>query len=253
MELAFTEFVWDHVFSLCMFPMPLPEQQIGGMEWQVSPATALQFHKDCFGNTVGTGRYDIAHDYFACRMQGVAWLDLQKKTSQPCLPLYRYPSKACTMTEAMHRFLADTLPVPAHTEPSALLRANALMERLYQQFRYQPGATGIATTASQAFALGCGVCQDYAHILIALCRAGGIAARYAAGMIFGEGATHAWVEVYDNGMWHGLDPTHNKAVDDGYLKLAHGRDAYDCRLNRGVFCGTAVQQQHVSVTLEELV
>ena len=71
-------------------------------------------------------------------------------------------------------------------------------------------------------------------------------------MIPGEGATHAWVEVYDNGMWHGLDPTQNKMVDDNYLKLAQGRDAMDCRLNRGVFSGRAIQQQNVYVTLEEL-
>ena len=107
-------------------------------------------------------------------------------------------------------------------------------------------------TAGEAFALGCGVCQDYAHILIALCRAKGIAARYVAGMIFGEGATHAWVEIYDNGIWHGLDPTQNKRIDDGYIKLAQGRDSRDCQLNRGVFCGTAIQQQNIYVTLEDL-
>ena len=249
MELQFSEPVWNHVFSLKAFPMRLPEQQIGGIKWSVYPHTKLAFHTDYFGNTVGAGRFDEAHSAFRFELDGVAWIHQASRKSEQCLPLYRYPSEFCTMTNPMQEFL--------HTGQiavcdSALSQAIAIMDGIYQQFRYQSGSTGANTTAGEAFALGCGVCQDYAHILIALCRAKGIAARYVAGMIFGEGATHAWVEIYDNGMWHGLDPTQNKRIDDGYLKLAQGRDARDCQLNRGVFCGTAIQQQNIYVTLEDL-
>lgn len=91
--------------------------------------------------------------------------------------------------------------------------------------------------------MGCGVCQDYAHILTALCRAAGIAARYAAGMMTGEGASHAWTEVWDGQFWHGLDPTHNCLVDERYIKLSHGRDFMDAAVDRGCFLGTASSRQ----------
>ena len=80
--------------------------------------------------------------------------------------------------------------------------------------------TDTRTTAGEAFALGCGVCQDYAHILTALCRAAGIAARYAAGMMTGEGASH-------------------------------GRDFMDAAVDRGCFLGTASQQQTILIKVEE--
>ncbi len=250
MELQFTQPVWNHVFSLRAFPMRLPEQQIGGVQWKVYPNAPLQFHRDCFGNRIGTGRFDEMHSSFRFELSGVAWIDQQKRKPEPCLPLYRYASEACKMTEPIQLFLDGTIKLLG--DDSALQQAIVLMRRLHETFQYHSGSTHATTTAGEAFAQKCGVCQDYAHILITLCRAKGIAARYVAGMIFGEGASHAWVEVYDNGMWHGLDPTHNCVVNDGYLKLAHGRDAMDCKLNRGVFCGTAWQQQNVYVNLEEV-
>ena len=255
MELQFSQPVWQHCFSLLAFPMRLPEQQIGGFRWSLQPEAGLQFHQDYFGNTVGTGRFDAPHSSFQYEMSGVAWLGQQRRRAEACLPLYRYPSAACSVTVPMQEFLLETMQKPAQplqVQTQPLQNAVQLMEALYHRFRYQAGSTMISTTAGEAFAQGCGVCQDYAQILITLCRASGIAARYVAGIIPGEGESHAWVEVYDNGLWHGLDPTQNKMVDDGYLKLAQGRDYMDCRLNRGVFCGRAVQQQNVNVSLEEL-
>lgn len=248
MELQFSQLVWQHSFSLLAFPLRLPEQQIGGFSWSLQPETDLNFQQDYFGNTIGSGRFDAPHTSFLYEMSGVAWLSQSRRKPEPCLPLYRYPSAACRMTVPLQNFLQQ---YPA-AQKDVLQQAMELMQGLHQQFRYEPGSTSVSTTAGDAFAQGCGVCQDYAQILITLCRARGIAARYIAGMISGEGATHAWVEVYDNGLWHGLDPTQNKLVDDGYLKLAQGRDYLDCRLNRGVFCGRAAQQQRVYVNLEEL-
>ena len=247
MELQFSQPVWQHSFSLLAFPLRLPEQQIDYFKWSLQPDVTLQFQKDSFGNTIGVGRYDAAHTSFCYEMEGVARLHQQKREPEACLPVYRYPSAACQMTDQMQNFLKQC----GATQDDRLSYASYLMNQLYQMFRYETGSTSVSTTAGEAFAQGCGVCQDYAQILIALCRASGIAARYVAGIIAGEGATHAWVEVYENGMWHGMDPTQNRLVDDGYLKLAQGRDYLDCRLNRGVFCGAAVQEQHVYVSLEE--
>jgi len=57
-----------------------------------------------------------------------------------------------------------------------------------------------------------------------------------------RGATHAWVEVYHDERWIGLDPTHNRMVDDNYITIAHGRDYRDCMLDIGIFSGCNVQQ-----------
>ena len=117
---------------------------------------------------------------------------------------------------------------------------------------YQPGLTQSQTTAAEALALGQGVCQDYAHILLALCRAAHIPARYVIVFMEGEGATHAWVEVYDREVWWGIDPTNNRQIEFGYIKLSHGRDAEDCPVNRGVFTGTATQTAEIRVIVEEI-
>ncbi len=98
---------------------------------------------------------------------------------------------------------------------------------------------------------GQGVRQDYAHILIALLRLDGIPARYIAGMLIGEGATHAWCEAYCEGYWMGLDPTHGCWLTDDYIEVARGRDYRDCIMDRGCFRGYALQTEEVSVKVAE--
>ena len=116
----------------------------------------------------------------------------------------------------------------------------------------QTGVSKTETIASEALARKQGVCKDYAHILIAMCRANGIYSRYVNGFLMGEGATHAWVEFFDNDGWYAIDPTHNRMIDYGYIKVAHGRDAGDCSLNRGVFNGTTNQLTEIRVIVEEI-
>ena len=248
MELQFSEPVRQHCYSLLAFPLRLPEQRIDRICWSLEPDASLQFQQDYFGNTIGTGRYDAPHTSFCFTMEGEAGIHIEERKPEVCLPVYRYPSAACRMNEPMQKFL-NQCSKPLQMD--AVSYSMHLMDCLHQRLRYESGSTMASTAAGDAFAQGCGVCQDYAQILITLCRENGIAARYVAGLISGEGATHAWVEVYDGKMWYGLDPTQNRAVDNGYLKLAQGRDSQDCRLNRGVFCGSAAQQQHVYVSMEE--
>ena len=126
-----------------------------------------------------------------------------------------------------------------------------LMNCLYRDFSYRPGATDVSTTAVQAWERRAGVCQDYAHIFLCLCRMAGFGARYVAGMMVGEGATHAWTEVYGDDGWIGLDPTNNCLADDNYIKLSHGRDFGDCSIDKGCFKGFAAQRQNIYVKVDE--
>jgi transglutaminase-like putative cysteine protease len=125
--------------------------------------------------------------------------------------------------------------------------AESLCQRVHQALTYQWGITDVHTTASEALTGGRGVCQDYAHIMLAACRAAGQPARYVSGHLTGEGGSHAWVETLrphpaDPGTWlaEGWDPTHNRRTDVTYLAVAVGRDYTDTAPMSGTFEGEGV-------------
>ncbi len=129
-------------------------------------------------------------------------------------------------------------------------KALYIMHRLHSDMKYKSGVTDLYTTAEEAFRMKKGVCQDYAHIYIALAKLAGIPARYVAGLMIGEGMSHAWVEVLCKGKWIGIDPTNNLLVDDNYIKLGHGRDAFDCQINLGIMHGGGKQRQRIEVLVD---
>jgi transglutaminase-like putative cysteine protease len=111
---------------------------------------------------------------------------------------------------------------------------------------YEYGTTGVHTTAAESVAGGRGVCQDYAHVMLALCRAAGLPARYVSGHLAGEGGSHAWVEavVVDpsrpgRAMAVAFDPTHDRRARWGYLTVAVGRDYADVAPTSGTYEGVA--------------
>jgi transglutaminase-like putative cysteine protease len=100
---------------------------------------------------------------------------------------------------------------------------------------YEHGVTGVRTSAAAALSAGRGVCQDYSHVMLALCRATRVPARYVSGHLVGEGGSHAWVEVLTNTEWFAFDPTHNRRTDHRYLTVAIGRDYRDVAPTSGTF------------------
>jgi transglutaminase-like putative cysteine protease len=115
---------------------------------------------------------------------------------------------------------------------------------VHRSLDYEWGVTGVRTTASEARAAGRGVCQDYAHIMLAVCRSAGLAARYVSGHLTGEGGSHAWVEVlhpHPEGQagWiaEGWDPTHDRRTNADYLVVAVGRDYADVAPLSGTYDG----------------
>jgi transglutaminase-like putative cysteine protease len=145
-----------------------------------------------------------------------------------------------------------TAPDPAIAELARAggdLDVASLCERVHTALAYEWGVTGVQTTAAEALAGGRGVCQDYAHIMLAACRLAGMPARYVSGHLAGEGGSHAWVEVlrpapgrWGRGWWtaEGWDPTHNRRTDAGYLVVAVGRDYADAAPLWGTFEGEDV-------------
>lgn len=177
--------------------------------------------------------------------------------------------------------------VPHHGEFAAYARpsfgaaiplvdaARDLMQRIHRDFTYESHSTEVNTPALQALAQRKGVCQDFAHIMIACLRAYGVPARYVSGYLLthpapgqprliGSDASHAWVSVYlpdgpdspAGARWHDFDPTNNRdgwgTPGEDYVTLAIGRDFADVSPVRGVIHGGANHTLRVGVTVEPL-
>lgn len=250
MQIAFSAPVVRHCFSLRCLPFNNEYQQIRELFIEVSPHNVLTETADGFGNRILTDRITEAHTAFSVYVNGVAEIAIAAKLPEPLNGIYKYPSQYTKCGETLSSLTEVCRPLCENLSPTEA--AKIVMQELRKRFSYQSGATNIRTTAEEALALGKGVCQDFAHIQIAVCRALGVPARYVVGIQEGTGETHAWVEVYDNGIWVGIDPTNNKSVDDRYLTLSHGRDFADCGINRGLFIGGGTQQQTIEATVKVL-
>ena len=125
------------------------------------------------------------------------------------------------------------------TYTGTLAFAARLNEWVHHAMRYGFGATDTRTSASAALAGGVGLCQDYAHIMVAMCRAAGVPARYVSGHMLGEGGSHAWAEVLvpegDAFATYGFDPTNRRRPGLDYLVVALGRDYSDVPPTAGSF------------------
>ena len=140
-------------------------------------------------------------------------------------------------------------------------QAMALMKWIHQEFTYDPSATQVNTHLEEAFGLRRGVCQDFTHVMLGLCRAVGIPARYASGYLYngprdtlvGAQASHAWAEVYlPAAGWIGFDPTNNTLADERYVKIAVGRDYEDVAPVRGSYLGSGHCRMEVTVEVEKI-
>ena len=252
LKIRFSSPVTNHKFTVRCVPQDNERQKIRQIEITVIPEDSLSSSIDSFGNYCIFGYCSRPHELFEVSVKGLASTGLSSfeyagKEYQAGRFRYQTP---CTrpgpaITSFYHRFSFAR-------GTSNLEKSMRFMEALFSEFVYEQGVTAFSTTAEEAMEIGRGVCQDYAHILISLCRMENIPARYVAGMLMGEGASHAWVEIYDNEHWIALDPTNMLVVDDGHIKIASGRDCNDCVLNQGIMVGQARQIQEVEVLVKEV-
>ena len=156
------------------------------------------------------------------------------------------------------RALASLIGAPGDDLAAWYLSAGHAMKT---GFAYDTKATTVRSTVDESIHLRGGVCQDFAHILVALCRFHGIPARYVSGYIFsgqeqqmlGAEASHAWCEAYLPPYgWVGFDPTNDKLINDEFVKIAVGRDYRDVSPVRGVYKGASEAVMSVNVAMEML-
>ncbi len=247
MDLEFSQAVSEHHLILHCRPMELPGQRLISFSFRIFPKADACEILDGGGSRYLSCMVKPLHDKIRVEAEGT--VERYDEKESLFHPVFCYPSAYTEMNEAMQSFMEKQRPEMTKKQP--LKQAIFLMDRMQEHIRYVPGSTDTTTTAGEAFDRGEGVCQDYAHILTALCRFAGIPARYVAGMMTGEGVTHAWIEIWDGICWHGLDPTHNCLTDWRYIKLNHGRDFADAAVDRGCFLGKAGQRQKVSINVYE--
>lgn len=137
----------------------------------------------------------------------------------------------------------------------------ALIQKIYQDIKYVPGATDVGWGADDVLEHRAGVCQDLAHLTISCLRSLGIPARYISGYLYssqvdglrGDQATHAWAEVLlPNGQWLGIDPTNNVIAGDHHICVHIGRDYLEVTPTKGVYIGGSGVQLKVEVHVTEM-
>ena len=161
-------------------------------------------------------------------------------------------------TPALHAFIAQK-GINDLRQLDPLTAVTQLNRRLWESFDYVPGATEADSPIDLALESGSGVCQDFSHIMLAICRSWGIPARYVSGSLFTDAAegdrsdpdaTHAWVEVFLPSLrWVGFDPTNNVLAGERHVSVAIGRDYSDVPPSRGVYKGDEDSQLVVGVSV----
>ena len=209
----------------------------------ISAAGARTTHRrDAAGNSVLRARVPHVHDHIEFEVEAV--VERAGPVTDVLLP-------ACALTDP--RLLGATRLTtadPAIRDLAATMDGTdrlAVAERfcdyVHDAITYEFGMTSVTTTAAEALAGGRGICQDSAHLMIALCRAVGLPARYVSGHLLGEGGTHAWAEavVADAAGARAVafDPCNGRRAGRDYITVATGRDYTDVAPTSGSYFGTA--------------
>lgn len=210
--------------------------------------TRRRLRRDGRGNTVVQFRADRVEGG-AVEFRVAALLQRVRDDGLPTLPaaaLRRRDLLAPTTLTRPDERLRDWAAELSVADDTPLERAERMSAAVHAEMTYEFGITSVGTPAAQALAGGRGVCQDYAHILLALCHASALPARYVSGHLLGQGGTHAWVEVVvpraDHAVAVALDPCNGRRAGSRYVTVATGRDYRDVAPTSGSYVGTAVSR-----------
>jgi transglutaminase-like putative cysteine protease len=271
----YAEQVRESVMELWMQPQKSATQRLLSFELELDPPAQLFSYADSFGNAVY--HFDVPHPHDRLEIVARSAVETQAPPPLPdaldkgewdrlrsdfiqgeCFDFLR-PHGYARRTAALDAFAeAHKLDELRHLDP--LSAARELSRIVYGAFEYEAGVTEADSPIDLALAEGRGVCQDFAHIMIAVCRDWGLPARYVSGYLFTDraqkqdrsdpDATHAWVEVFLPSLrWVGLDPTNNIPAGERHVQVAVGRDYADVPPSRGVFKGEAEGQLAVGVSV----
>lgn len=261
-ELKYAKPVREHHCELRVAPRQ-PGQVVLELELQTEPAAEMRAYEDAWGNTVHWFGIVEKHDSLVTRMRARVETKLANPFDYEAVPaarerawleeavwreprLWDYILHRSPSTPALDRVDGD-FDFPAKDEGQSIIEAVQLaMEWVGETLAYTPGSTKVHAPLADVLAARAGVCQDFAHLLVAIVREWGVPARYAmgyqdpesAGVDDDAAATHAWAQVLIPGAgWRGFDATNGLVVNDTYVTVAVGRDSTDAAPQRGAYKG----------------
>jgi transglutaminase-like putative cysteine protease len=258
----------ESINEIRLYPHNFDNQDVLQHQLLISHNPHVEISEDYYGNRVGNFNNLEAHDEMTIESRMLVRVNHSLK-----IPEIDSTTVADLASEKEKSILLQRLCYPETIskqkqidlvlkkinlpEKSIIAIAQECNEYVFKKFSYTKGITNITTTIDEILEIRKGVCQDFAHVLLQLLRTAGIPSRYVSGYICpfesglrGEGATHAWVEIYTPTQgWLGLDPTNNIWTMDNHVKLSVGRNFYDCTLVKGTFKGFAKQTLSVSVSI----
>jgi len=247
-----------------MTPLTLPGQTTLDARVTVSPATATWSYWDYWGTQV-TG-FDLMDAHGDLTITASSLVETSPPEALPPAPTWAEVAEHT----ANSRLLEFASPTGRTTVPAKLVKkarkaaagldphetATAVSALVADRVSFLPGATGVNTSAAEAWEQGAGVCQDIAHVTIALLRGLGLPTRYVSGYLHPEreaelhrpvaGQSHAWVE-YWAGDWCGYDPTNRTRADESHVVVGRGRDYDDVTPHKGIYRGVPGGGPDVSV------
>lgn len=263
-------------------PLDLPYQTCRSHQLGISPLpTSIEEARDYFGN--GVAAFNITQPHRELVVEAISeveifarerpdylsdrgWEEVARDAATARSPAalhateFLFPSPSVDLTESVASYAALSF-TPGRSILDAALDLN---RRIFEEFTFDAQATTITTAPAEVLTLKRGVCQDFAHLAIACCRAMGVPARYVSGYLetqpprgqprlVGADASHAWVSVYGGGGdWVDIDPTNDVLAGIGHIALATGRDYRDVSPLRGVIIGGGDHDMDVGVDVERL-
>jgi transglutaminase-like putative cysteine protease len=266
--------VRESVMELRMQPRSEGPQSLRSFQIVTNPRAQLYAYTDYLGNAVY--HFNVLREHEELRLEAQAVVEIASLPQLPdqadMLEWGRYngfnlsdeqfdlmeQSTFAIVTPALRDFIAaHDLGKPVGDPLTALKHLSATINGA---FEYSPGITDAHSPIDVALKGKSGVCQDFAHIMIAIARSWGIPARYVSGYLHhrprsqdrsGQDATHAWIEAYLPSLgWIGLDPTNDVVTSDRHIRAAVGRDYADVPPTRGTYKGGAESELAISVAVE---
>lgn len=218
-----TQYVYSEMVTYTIQQLRLTPQNGFGQHvrhWDIKINGQLHEFEDTFGNVAHTLVIDNPHHELSIAVSGEVETGVAEIGQHQALPMpiFLRETPLTAPSEAIVAFASQFANQPI----------DDMMLALRENMAYIKGATKVDTTASEAFALGQGVCQDHAHVFISCCRSLGYPARYVSGYLFTEDGslmqTHAWVDVWLNNQWQSLDISNGYRTNETHVRLAVGLD-----------------------------
>ena len=265
--------VYESINQIMLYPIQDLHQTLHFQSIRITDSPSIEIFKDHYFNQLGIFNILKPHSELSIQSNIVVevipieepileispteqWKEIENLrndfTLKDFLEIEDFDSKK-EITEVVNSLIDKEKPV--------FENAFNISKYIFENFTYKQGVTTIETNIDEIWSLKAGVCQDFAHLLLEMLQIVGVPSRYVSGYICpknhdlrGEGATHAWVEVFlPTYGWIGIDPTNNCLVSDRHVRLAVGKDFHDCTPVKGIYKGNLEHRLEVTVVVENTV